>query len=221
MVKDNLTIPFKMFCITDNPDNIYSEIEIIPHEYEYGGWVNKHIIFEKSYKHLKGRVLYLDLDMIIQNNIDDMIWYQPEGICVAHCNWKPKHLVNEVELDVVWNSSIATWNAEDIKYVLDNFDENKDFILNEYKGVDRILYWEEEIRKTVGCFPDDWCYSRIWGDGVTDGQVETGVYAWHFGEYKMVYLYDRPEYKVCLLNGMSMVDLTEEVIIGDLKRYYE
>lgn len=73
MVKRNLTIEFNFYCITDNSSNIRKEVNCIPCSVS---WLKEQWYKESMF--VPGTIpermtLYLDLDIVIVNNIDCLI----------------------------------------------------------------------------------------------------------------------------------------------------
>ena len=76
MVKRNITLPFRFICMTEIPEGILPEVEIAPlptfakpESYACLAW-RKLALFDKQVLDLKGKVLFLDLDVVIVDNID-------------------------------------------------------------------------------------------------------------------------------------------------------
>ena len=76
MVKRNLTLPFTMVCLTDNSTGIRDEITCypipelnLPSDIPERGW-KKLTTFKPDLYGLKGTALFLDIDIVIIDNID-------------------------------------------------------------------------------------------------------------------------------------------------------
>lgn len=97
MVKRNLTLPFRFICFTEDSEGISDNVEIFPlPEFEEPdekylrtclAW-RKIALFKKGVANMEGKVLFLDLDIVILDNIDEVFsysdklsmienWYQP------------------------------------------------------------------------------------------------------------------------------------------------
>ena len=50
-VKKHLTVNFCFYCITDNGDNLESEIKVLNLESKFKGWMKKSILFSKHCKY--------------------------------------------------------------------------------------------------------------------------------------------------------------------------
>ncbi len=81
-IKKNMTKPFKLYCITDIPEGLNPEIKDIKLETKFSGWMKKSILFdEKILNQIEGinensLICFIDLDMIIYNNIDFLTEYK-------------------------------------------------------------------------------------------------------------------------------------------------
>ena len=71
MVARNLNLPFRFVCFTENSDGIRDEVEIqnlpeldLPPGAPERGW-RKLTVFKKDFGGLKGKTLFLDLDVVI------------------------------------------------------------------------------------------------------------------------------------------------------------
>ncbi len=73
MAKKNISLPFTFYCYTENPIGLVDEIKIIPFDesLDLKAWWWKLTLFQKNDRP-NGINLYLDLDVVIQNNVDDI-----------------------------------------------------------------------------------------------------------------------------------------------------
>ena len=78
MVKRNCTIPHRFICFTDNTV-IHKQRNLKDKDidfrqfkrHDFNGWFNKLQLFSPD-SNLEGNTLYMDLDVVIMKNIDDM-----------------------------------------------------------------------------------------------------------------------------------------------------
>jgi hypothetical protein len=105
MVNRNLSIPFRFVCFTENDSGIRNEVELQPlpeldlpvnlADAPERGW-RKLTIFKRGFGGLKGKALFLDLDVVIVDNMDDfftvkgdfLILRIPLSFSVKHTNLK-------------------------------------------------------------------------------------------------------------------------------------
>lgn len=82
MVKRNLSIPHKFVCFTDKPFNYSCETRPLP---GLEGWWNKVYLFKKGL--FEGKVLFLDLDVVITGNLDELVNYSDEFTSIKDWNY--------------------------------------------------------------------------------------------------------------------------------------
>ena len=86
-LKKNITIPFDFNCFTDSTNRLsIPTIEFTP---KFKWNLNKFEVFDPKYG-LQGKVLILDLDLLILKNIDDIVNFSEEFITCegAYCSNK-------------------------------------------------------------------------------------------------------------------------------------
>ena len=82
MVEKNLTLPHRFVCFTDNSNGLLNGIEVrpLPELNDEGipdkAW-KKLGLFTKDLADLEGEALFLDLDIVIRDNID--CFFEQEG----------------------------------------------------------------------------------------------------------------------------------------------
>jgi len=85
MIARYTTPPFKLYCLTNEPEGIKPEVEIrpcpavgIPAAMRDGGW-RKVSLWAPEVVGLSGECLFLDLDIIITGSLDDFFTYQGQS----------------------------------------------------------------------------------------------------------------------------------------------
>lgn len=170
---------YNYVCVTDDPKNIYDDINIIPLEHEPQGNMEKLNLFKLNDL---GTILYLDLDIRIQNTVDHLFDYCRDNPVIVWTWWKDRYR----HLDIHdwpysmqfplsnYNSSVMLW--KDAKYIWETYKEKEDEYIVKYPyGDDTFLYHE----------------------GFTFEHLPNReVYSYLFTGRKV-----RPEYNICLLNG--------------------
>ena len=159
MVSRNITVPFTMHCITEDPDGINPNINIIPlpqipKEQNVNGWWYKPYIYSKELP-IDGTILYLDLDLVICSNIDKLFDFYPGKYCALRDftrsmrpNWQK------------YNSSVIRFQKGQLDIVWTDFIKNPKAVIRRHFG-DQDWLWE----KTNGMaqyFPDPWIRSWKW-----------------------------------------------------------
>ena len=71
-VRRHLELPHRFVCLTDDRRGIDAEIETKPLVEDLPGWWNKVALFKPDLHDLRGTLLYLDLDMVVIRNIDEL-----------------------------------------------------------------------------------------------------------------------------------------------------
>lgn len=162
MCKRNILLPFRFVCFTDDDKNIEKEIETkpLPHNNKnIHGWFNKLSFFQKKLFDLQGVILYLDLDVVLVSNIDEMFYFKKNEFVIIE-DWLYKKLKQKK-----YNSSIMRWNMDLVPELynsyINDFNKNKkyagdqDFITNKIKNV---VFWPEEWVKS---FKINKCFDQI------------------------------------------------------------
>ena len=115
-LKRNITVDVEYVCLSDvDVSNFCTHLKF---EKNWSGWWSKLELF--SHPYLKGKkVIYFDLDVVIQNNIDDFILYDHNF-----------SMLKGFSKNGIVNSSIMAW-AGDRSHISDSF--VPDVHMNEYK----------------------------------------------------------------------------------------
>jgi hypothetical protein len=74
-IRRALTIPHRFVCLTEDRQGIDNDVETMPLIEDLPGWWNKIALFKSTVHDLQGTLLYLDLDMVIIRNIDEISTY--------------------------------------------------------------------------------------------------------------------------------------------------
>ena len=197
MVNRNLTFPFQFYCITDDPKNINSNINIIHITDNFlESWWNKLRIFTPNL--FVEKCLYLDLDTVIQNNIDDLITYSNQ-LCGVYTYWNDFYSDETYSYPMLryktpFNSSVMTWNAEDYYWIWDKFMQDPDWYIVKYYGDDKFLGNEIKNKTT---FSYGWIYSRLYG--IDEKIPYNDLLPINKFFTQKVHFY--PECKICMFNG--------------------
>jgi hypothetical protein len=176
MLKENVTHPFQLYCLTDDCFNINRSIEIIsfPKDNDLEGHWNKMYLFNKDVVGLDN-FTYIDLDVVIQNNIDEILNYN-KRLTLIKAWWKKSEVWKNT-----YNSSVMSIDTARDKYIWERFVENTDYHMCKNIGDDDFLFNNFEFDH----YQQSWFYSRV------------------YGEEKTKTRYYKPEKKICLLNSMK------------------
>ena len=132
MVAEYLKQPYRFVCLDDSL---------------FLGWWAKISLFQPG--RFTGRVFYLDLDVTITGNLDDLADYpKPFVICK---DWGK----------FGYNSSVMVWDAGEADHLYTDFIKSPEQIMNKLRGDQDWI----TIKKTdAAIFPRDWCYSYKLGN---------------------------------------------------------
>ena len=133
-VNRNLSKEFRFLCYTDDPTGIIPEVECHPMiDVKYSpDWPdrrwNKLGVFRTGggTSDLEGTCLFLDLDVIIMDSMDDLFEYEPGSFCIspewlaAIKRWKFKWK----NLPACGNTSVFRFEANNLEYIVDEFERN-------------------------------------------------------------------------------------------------
>lgn len=162
MVSRNLSLPFQMVCLTDDAGGIVPEVQcfdIPPLDLPAGsperGW-NKLSTFEPDLYGLKGQALFLDLDVVITDNIDCFFHYrageEDARFLVIH-DWKRPWRITG-------NTSVYRFELGAFPDVLPFFRKNFDAIRSKYRNEQAYLCsFLKQRYGALSYFPAAWCKS--------------------------------------------------------------
>lgn len=163
-VKRHLSRPFRFICVTDDPTGLVDGIEahpIAPNPgYPADRWPNiflKLAIFQDGFANLAGPTLFLDVDVVIMDDIDCFFDYLPGRNCIIH-NWIEGRKTLFRKRPDIGNSSIFRFEAGKSGYVYETF-------LKEFADAnDKSKYTTEQAFlthafKEVHWWPEDWAIS--------------------------------------------------------------
>lgn len=154
MTKRNMTVPFRFACITEDPIGLYPDIVHIPlPKHNLTGWWFKTWVFSDELP-IKGEILFIDLDVVIINNIDDVWLYKPDKFCIIRDFTRAT-----IPGWTKFNSSVYRFSSGKYNYLWDML--NKD--LNQihlFHGDQDFL--NKYLVNDFEYFPDIWMQSYKW-----------------------------------------------------------
>lgn len=154
MVSRHLTIPYEFVCLTDDKHPIDGVRSIvIPNAGYTKGWWHKVHMFDPSLP-LNGRILYMDLDVIVCGNIDNLFTYHSNDFLgIRDFNRKFHTTFNSL------NSSVMCWNAGEKSYIFDQFISN--IVGAQRMHGDQDWIWHV-AKHDIKFWPDEWIQSYKW-----------------------------------------------------------
>jgi hypothetical protein len=153
MVTRHLTVPFEFVCLTDDSTPIKGVRLIVQKNAGYHrAWWHKIHMFDPSLP-LQERILYLDLDVVIINNIDKL--FSNNGNFYGILDFNRKFNKDYKSL----NSSVLLWNYQTQNIIWDNFVSNSSDALKLHGDQD----WIWKLKKEeIKFWPVDWIQSYKW-----------------------------------------------------------
>jgi len=155
MVKRNTTVDYEFVCFTESKRDVNKEIRIEPlPNIPVEGWWYKPW-FVSAELPLKGNILYLDLDLIVFDNMDKFFTYKPEKDFVIIRDFNRHHRRGYEKI----NSSVFRVHsgARQIQYA--NY-------VNDRVNVTRRLHgdqdWMYKYCEPWEYWPDEWVQSYKW-----------------------------------------------------------
>jgi hypothetical protein len=170
--KQHITSEFKFYCITENPADLYSEITVIPlpEDNYYEKWWNKLHLFDRRITRQQGEKLFLDLDIKMQHNIDELVEIDPEDCLVfLRTHWHNLEKMREDTKDnprkyTDLNSSILRWNDNlDVDKITKFVRDYADQMFFYYRGLDNLFGHQRRRLLNIKFFPDGVAYSYNYG----------------------------------------------------------
>jgi hypothetical protein len=126
MVERYSDYEYNFYCITDQPFE-YKNIKIIPlPDNKLQGWWNKLYMFSDI--PVAGTILFLDLDIVICNNMEPLWSYKQDEV-VFYADW---FSTNKRGNDI--NSSVIRFEANSLNRLWVNFLQNKEVTMSTLKG---------------------------------------------------------------------------------------
>lgn len=155
MVFKNTTKNINFYCFTDNKKNINKNIKCIDlpnldHK-KIHGWFYKLALFDPIINPIRGTILYLDLDIVIINNIDCFFEFDDSKLNIIE-DWIYKK--NNIRK---YNSSVMMWNTKNYNNLFNDFTNN--IFKKVYFGDQDFI---TDYIKDVNFWPENWCISYKW-----------------------------------------------------------
>ena len=157
MVQRHLTVPHKFICFSDHvkPQKLLKgDITFRKFKHhDYYGWWNKLQLFSEE-AHLTGTCLYLDLDIVILDNIDEIATFGDDMTFGVINDFNP----NTKE----FNSSVMKFNNEvATKAIWSKFLEDKADLMA-LQGDQNVMSKLIKGNDNLKVMPDEWTFSYKW-----------------------------------------------------------
>jgi hypothetical protein len=156
MLSRHCTLDFELVCLTDDPSYIIPEVKILSLPSYLSGWWCKPYMFSNDLP-LKGTILYMDLDIVISNNIDKLFTYSPENWCTI------RDFTRKMRPDwQKYNSSVIRFQTGELDKYWQIFKNNYATIQKQYAGDQDWLWAVTNEEHPATLFPDTWIMSWKW-----------------------------------------------------------
>ncbi len=158
MVKRNLTVPFRFICMTEHPEGIEKEIDVLPlpafdepgpEDYKKCQAWQKLSLFADPLYDIQGKILFFDLDIVVIDNIDCFFSYSNKLAIIE--NWsQPNRLIGQA-------SSIC-FNVGQYSQLLKKYQEQQERVVKTHR-TEQVYITRELGRDNFDYFPANWCKS--------------------------------------------------------------
>lgn len=130
----NMTGSFRFVCLTDDPEGLLPQIEhfpipdigLDPHHWKGGGWPKLSMFVPDLYG-IKGRVLFIDLDMVIWGGLDSFFTWEKGMVMLDHGPWRHKDGIARPM------SSVFAFDAGAHADMLERLAANRDALMARYR----------------------------------------------------------------------------------------
>jgi len=153
-IQRNTTRQTQLICLTDDSSGINDNVRCeaipdinLPDDLIVTPW-RKLVLWKDNLIGLSGDVLFLDLDLVITGNLDEMFAYEPGRFCVIE-NW------TQIGKNI-GNTSCFRWNIGTHTHVFDKLEAEQTRILSTYR-IEQV-YISREVKDMV-FWPRQWCAS--------------------------------------------------------------
>ena len=132
-------------------------------------WWYKMEIFSHVYQ-LEGNNLYVDLDVVIVNNIDCFWNYNPDQFRICHDF--NRAFSKNISFS---NSSIMAWKSNSMVWLYNKFVEDIQYNIHKYRGDQDFIH--DQIEKKYVWWPREWAMSWKWEIKHGGQKVPHGAYS--------------------------------------------
>ena len=204
MTKRNSHIPFGFACITEDPTGLDKNIHIIPlpGKTKLSGWWFKPWVFSNELP-LQGTILFLDLDIVVIKNIDDLWAHRPKQFCI----------IRDFNRSTVkdwnkFNSSIFRFEKGSFSFVWDNLIKDTSITKRLHGDQDWIF---SQIKSNFCFWPDEWIQSYKWEIRSRNDLVRIGLKR-RFKDVSNPVI--NPETKILVFHGDPKPEDVEDPVVA-------
>ena len=164
MVRRNMTRPFRFICFTDQRDGLDPAVEV----FDLPPWATAHLSRMGAYRKKTlcradlepfrdgERFLYLDLDVVIMDNIDAFFDYEPDKDFIICYNWTRGQ-------GRIGNSSVTMMRVGPLQYIVDHMEAHFEDVQAKFRTASQEYLSSKIIEKygELTFWPDAWCRSCL------------------------------------------------------------
>lgn len=161
-VRRHLTLPYRFVCFTDDKSGLAEGIEAhplpsldLPDRLNPSTWL-KLALFGDDLAGLKGQSMFLDLDLLVTDNIDCFFDYRPDKICIIH-NWIERRKELFRGRPNIGNSSVFRFRSGESQHVVDQYNSERDWAIANFFPPQ--TYLTHCIKERMAFWPEDWVRS--------------------------------------------------------------
>lgn len=158
MVKRNITLPFRFVCLTENGEGLDAEISVMPlTRFQEAprkalkkclAW-RKLSIFDSEFYDIKGKVLFLDLDVVIVDNIDCFFNYS-DKLAMPE-NWsQPGRMIGQ--------ASVICYEMDQHREFIDRWRRDPASVYENYE-TEQVFIPQSLGKENFVWFPNEWVRS--------------------------------------------------------------
>ena len=167
MAERNITLPFNFYCYTEDSEGVDERINIVSLDtrLDLKAWWWKLTMFKQN--DYDGVNLYLDLDVVIQNNIDHL-FDEASHNKLTLIDQVFEESLNDYSNDYFqefskhtkpyYNSSIMVWYNNENQDLYNKFVKSIKLYTNLYHGIDRFFSYEIPSANFCSLSEDDWYF---------------------------------------------------------------
>jgi hypothetical protein len=158
MVKRNMTLPFRFICLTEHPEGIEPEVEVMPipafedpapQYYKFCQAWRKLSLFDDPLFDIQGKVLFLDLDVVVIDTIDCFFDFSDKLAIIE--NWsQPNRLIGQ--------ASAICFEVGQYTHLLKKYQTQQETVVKTHR-TEQVYITRELGKGNFDYFPDDWCKS--------------------------------------------------------------
>ena len=155
MISRHTTLPFQFYCFTENEEDLHPDINVIPLDTSISiqGWWWKTYIFKQGWFPKDSLCFYIDLDMVILSNIDDLIMYKTDKFMgTRNVMYLHKPEINSL------GSCILRWPTDKYWEIWNEVRRRPD-VTKRYAGDQEFI--QTVVPDIIYC-PDEWIASYKW-----------------------------------------------------------